>query len=356
LSIDVNGAISGTPTAPGGFSFQIEVTDSGNVKTLQAFDITIVDPLMVTTSSLPAATLGTAYSASLSASGGRAPLSWSVSAGSLPAGLSVSSGGTISGTPTAPGTSTFTVTVTDADNQTASRQLSIAVNPPPVSGGTVTGIPANPQPQTQLNLNVVLPAPYPLDLTLTLTLTFASEVGGDDQTIQFATGGRTATLIIPAGQTQAPSTVGVQTGTVAGTITISAVVRAAGMDVTPQPAPRATITIPRGVPVLTSLQIQRTATGLNVTAIGYTVTRSATQAVLTLEPASGANLQTTTITVSVAAAFDAHFATAASNATGGQFRLVLPLTINGDQTAIRSISMTLANSSGTSQPASALVP
>jgi hypothetical protein len=279
-----------------------------------------------------------------------------VTAGSLPTGLSLSSGGAISGTPTTPGTSTVTVTVTDADNLTASRQLSITVNRPPVSGGTVTGIPVNPQPQEQLNLNVVLPSPYTLDVRVALTLTFASEVGGDDQTIQFSTGGRTATLTIPAGQTQAPSSVWVQTGTVAGTITIAMAMRADGMDVTPQPPPQATITIPRGVPVLSSLQIQRTETGLNLTAIGHTATRSATQAMLTFKLASGSNPQTTNIPVDVSAAFATYFGTAGSNATGGQFRLVLPLNITEDQTAIQSISMTLSNASGASQPASALVP
>jgi hypothetical protein len=55
-------------------------------------------PLSLTTSSLPAATVGTAYSAPLAASGGTAP--YTFSATGLPGGLSVS-GDTISGTPTA---------------------------------------------------------------------------------------------------------------------------------------------------------------------------------------------------------------------------------------------------------------
>ncbi|HLI63990.1 MAG TPA: Ig domain-containing protein, partial [Terriglobales bacterium] len=66
-------------------------------------------------SSLPAGTVGTAYSYSMSASGGTAPYVWSVTAGTLPAGLKLSSQGVISGTPTTAGTSSFTVKVMDSE-------------------------------------------------------------------------------------------------------------------------------------------------------------------------------------------------------------------------------------------------
>jgi len=83
----------------------------------------------ITTASLPGANVGTAYSASLAASGGNPPYSWSISAGSLPAGLQLSaSGGQISGTPTATGTFTFTAQVTDLGGRTATKALSITVN------------------------------------------------------------------------------------------------------------------------------------------------------------------------------------------------------------------------------------
>jgi hypothetical protein len=58
-------------------------------------------PLEVTTTSLPAATVGQTYTATLAAEGGTSPYTWSVTAGSLPAGLTLnSSTGVISGTPT----------------------------------------------------------------------------------------------------------------------------------------------------------------------------------------------------------------------------------------------------------------
>jgi hypothetical protein len=70
--------------------------------------------LAVTTSSLPIAQVGVAYSATLAASGGTTPYIWTLSGGALPAGLSLNaSTGVISGTPTAiqPATAVqFTVT------------------------------------------------------------------------------------------------------------------------------------------------------------------------------------------------------------------------------------------------------
>jgi hypothetical protein len=86
-------------------------------------------PLVVTTTSLPEATLGVTYAATLGAYGGTPPYTWSVASGSLPAGLSLSSAGAISGAPEATGSFSFTVQVSDStspESQTASASLSIS--------------------------------------------------------------------------------------------------------------------------------------------------------------------------------------------------------------------------------------
>ncbi len=94
----------------------------------------------ITTSALPDAIQGTSYSATLEASGGRAPLVWSVEPGSLPPGLTLS-GNTITGTPTAPATSTFKIKVQDADAKSDSREFTLEVQPGPPTILTLSPLP-----------------------------------------------------------------------------------------------------------------------------------------------------------------------------------------------------------------------
>ena len=100
--------------------------------------------LDITTTSLSDGTVIEAYSATLQATGGTPPYtSWTITVGVLPAGLSLDpSTGEILGTPTTAETQNFTVTVTDADNPSAtdSQDLSIAVNVPPPLDITTTSL------------------------------------------------------------------------------------------------------------------------------------------------------------------------------------------------------------------------
>jgi len=102
--------------------------------------VTVTPPPSVSTSSLPAGTVAAAYSQTLQASGGAGSLTWSLASGTLPNGLSLSGGGVISGTPTATGTSNFTVQVADSGSPalSATKQLSITVNPAPLAIVTTT--------------------------------------------------------------------------------------------------------------------------------------------------------------------------------------------------------------------------
>jgi hypothetical protein len=139
------GTISGTPTSSGNYSFGVRVTDSSSPAvnrrlrtTTAAVTLSIAaapvtsTALTITTSSLPSGTQGTAYSNAVAATGGTTPYTWSISPASapLPAGLTISpTTGLISGTPTATGTTNFTVTVTDGGTpaQTKSVTLSLVV-------------------------------------------------------------------------------------------------------------------------------------------------------------------------------------------------------------------------------------
>ncbi len=122
------GAISGSPTTAGTFSFTASVTDGLSGSTSATLSITVRPPVDAATASLPNGTPGVAYSASVIATGGTTPYTWSIVTGALPTGLILnSSTGAITGTPTATGTFGFTVQVTDALGQTDQTALSIGI-------------------------------------------------------------------------------------------------------------------------------------------------------------------------------------------------------------------------------------
>ena len=90
----------------------------------------VCNAFRVVTETLPIGKEEILYSGvTLQATDGTTPYSWSVLSGSLPSGLSLSSGGQISGTPISDGTYAFIVSVTDAEGRTASKSLSITINP-----------------------------------------------------------------------------------------------------------------------------------------------------------------------------------------------------------------------------------
>jgi hypothetical protein len=72
-----------------------------------------VHNLVITTKSLPGGTVGASYNDTMSASGGAGTYVWSRTGGAKPPGLAFSTSGTWSGTPTASGTYTFPIQVTD---------------------------------------------------------------------------------------------------------------------------------------------------------------------------------------------------------------------------------------------------
>ena len=152
LSMSSSGLVSGTPTAAGTTQPWVWVHDltaseggpswcGGDNHSERQFVFNVVGgggspapaptpapappALQITTDSLAKATVGTAYTATLSASGGGS-LTWTVSTGSLPAGVILGSNGVLSGTPTSAGRYTFTVRAADG-GRSATKQLELVV-------------------------------------------------------------------------------------------------------------------------------------------------------------------------------------------------------------------------------------
>jgi len=94
----------------------------------------------ITTTTIPHAVVGTAYSTSLTATAGNGASQWTLSSGTLPAGLSLSSAGVLSGMPAVSGAAVITVRVTDSDTTAGSTdedslQLDFIIDSKPLPPG-----------------------------------------------------------------------------------------------------------------------------------------------------------------------------------------------------------------------------
>jgi uncharacterized protein (TIGR03437 family) len=157
VNLAATGAVTGTPTLAGSFSFTAQVSDSAKAVASGSFTIVIAPvPLKLSTgNSLPNGVVGSDYPLQiLSPTGGVKPYAFSISSGALPGGLGFADG-QIGGIATVAGTFNFTVTIADATGKTASVALAIVISPAQtdlilgqtfVSFSLMTGAPALPTP------------------------------------------------------------------------------------------------------------------------------------------------------------------------------------------------------------------
>jgi|GEM_PF-1485830 len=136
-----------TYTAPAtvttAFTATITVTSVADSSVTTTITLSIpVNPSITTAAgALPSGVVGTPYSVALAGAGGITPYIWSIAQGTLPAGLALNaSTGVISGTPSAAGSTSFTVMLTDSGSPalTATAQYTIAIAYPALVIGTAT--------------------------------------------------------------------------------------------------------------------------------------------------------------------------------------------------------------------------
>jgi uncharacterized protein (TIGR03437 family) len=131
MTLSSSGLLSGTPSVVGSFSLVVSVTDSTLIPLVASatFAVTVTAPVVTVTTSAGGLVPGVkdvAYpSATLTATGGKAPYKWSCT--SLPPGLILSAGGVLTGTPTTAGPYTPAFVATDSSG-VASASLAITLN------------------------------------------------------------------------------------------------------------------------------------------------------------------------------------------------------------------------------------
>jgi Putative Ig domain len=139
IRLSSSGTLSGTPLQLGYFSSNFSVQDSSSPFYIDevALQFLVQTDLVITTTSLPNATVGTPYQVQMLNTGGLAPYTWDIAAGALPIGLSINAGtGLLSGVPctynsTTDFSTTFsaTIQITDAVGALVSAPYSMSLLP-----------------------------------------------------------------------------------------------------------------------------------------------------------------------------------------------------------------------------------
>lgn len=129
---DGTATLAGRPAGAGTFPITVTADNGLGQPAVQRFTLTVaLLPLSISTTTLPGAFTGQAYSTTLGSVGGTPPVTWTLASGKLPAGLTLNrTTSVLSGVPTTAGTSSFTVRATDSarpTHVTATRRLTLKV-------------------------------------------------------------------------------------------------------------------------------------------------------------------------------------------------------------------------------------
>ena len=213
LSLSSEGVLSGTPNTAGSYTFAITATDGAGANFVQTYTVVVGGPVAIAPATLTAPVINTpGFTTTLTSSGGTGARTFAVTAGALPTGLTLSSTGVLSGTATAAGTYTFTVTATDAAGVTGERAYTVVVAPPVMQPQTITF--------GALASRLATSGPFALSATassglpVTYTVTGPAVLNGNTLTLTGASGVVTVTATQAGNTAFNPATSVTQTFTV----------------------------------------------------------------------------------------------------------------------------------------------
>jgi hypothetical protein len=209
-------------------------------------------------------------------------------------------------------------------------------------------------PAQQVQVRVTLSQPFNVDLTGQVAVGFSAPGGIDDPALQFAIGGRTLPFTIRSGDQEAQfQNAGLQTGTVAGNLTLTTSFATSGTDVTPRVRPTESTIIAALAPTITDVRIDKQPPGFRLAITGYSTPRDVNKVTLQLMATPGATVTPSTVVdldglnFNTKQAFVAFYASPTGIALGSMFELTVPAAYTGDLAAIQSVTVAVSNSINT---------
>jgi hypothetical protein len=242
--------------------------------------------------------------------------------------------------------------------------------PPALPAYTINGPTGNVPAGSQQSIGLTLASPYPVTIAGSLTANIAGTLP-IDPAVQFATGGRTIQFTIPANTTQAlfvgqGSRIGLQTGTVASTLTLtpSFTTDQGGVTLNPDPLPVLQLTVAPAAPVISAVALSNpSATSLLIRVTGFSTTRTLTNFNIRFTPAQSVQMPNSQFTFDLGTVAAAWYRSTSSQTFGSQFSITVQFNFQGLPAAapslgasISSVAVTLANEQGTSSPIESKIP
>jgi sugar lactone lactonase YvrE len=144
-----------------------------------------------------------------------------------------------------------------------------------------------------------------------------------------------------------------QSGTVAGSIRLITSMTCGGA---PFPELQRDLTVPRTVPVISSLTVSLTTGGFDLVILGYSSSRSLQTANFSFAPRPGSSLSNAVHSLNINNPAATWYADSQSFPFGSKFKMTVPFTYSGDISAIGSVTVNIGNVIGSSDSKSANFP